>query len=108
MNITALLDKFAAITGDQEKELADAVEGKDMAAVEAFCRKHGIEMAAEERNAMAEFFKTGKLLLFCPHLWMLKKAQRTCSWRWQPPQGFRPLNTGRGARGEGAAAPTGA
>jgi hypothetical protein len=63
MNITALLDKFAAITEEQAKEFAAAVEAKDMAAVEAFCQKRGIDLAADERDAAAEFFKTGKMPL---------------------------------------------
>jgi hypothetical protein len=64
MNIKALLDKFAAITEEQQvKELASAVGTKDMANLEAFCQKHGIELAAEEKNAVAEFFKTGKMPL---------------------------------------------
>jgi hypothetical protein len=65
MNITALLDKLAPITEGQEKELLTAaLEGKDMApALEAFCQKHGIEMTGDERNAGADYFKTGKLPL---------------------------------------------
>jgi hypothetical protein len=63
MNIKALLDKIAAITEEQAKELAAAVESKNIAVVEAFCKKHGIELAADERDAAAEYFKTGKMPL---------------------------------------------
>jgi hypothetical protein len=37
MFMKALRDKFAAVTEDQGKDLAAAVEGKDMAADGAFC-----------------------------------------------------------------------
>jgi hypothetical protein len=63
MNMKALREKFAAITEEQGKELAAAVEAKDMAALETFCQKHGIELAADEKEAVAEYFKTGKLPL---------------------------------------------
>jgi hypothetical protein len=63
MNIKALREKIAAITEEQGKELAAAVEAKDMAALETFCKKHGIELAADERDALAEYFKTGKMPL---------------------------------------------
>jgi NADH pyrophosphatase NudC (nudix superfamily) len=63
MNITALREKIGAITEEQEKELAAALEAKDISALEAFCKKHGIELAADEKNVAAEYFKTGKLPL---------------------------------------------
>jgi hypothetical protein len=63
MNIKSLQEKIGAITEEQEKELAAALEAKDIAALEAFCQKHGIELAADEKNVAAEYFKTGKLPL---------------------------------------------
>jgi hypothetical protein len=63
MGMKALLDKIGGVTEEQKKGLAAAVEAKDMAAVEAFCKKHGIELAADEREAAAEYFKTGMLPL---------------------------------------------
>jgi NADH pyrophosphatase NudC (nudix superfamily) len=63
MNIKSLRDKFGAITEEQGKDLATAMEGKDIAALEAFCKKRGIELAAEEKDEVAEYFKTGKMPL---------------------------------------------
>jgi hypothetical protein len=63
MNIKALREKFAAITEEQGKELTAAMNAKDISALEAFCKKRGIDLAADERDAAAEYFKTGKLPL---------------------------------------------
>jgi hypothetical protein len=63
MNMKALREKFAAITEEQGKELTAAMNAKDISALEAFCKKHGIELAADEKNVAAEYFKTGKLPL---------------------------------------------
>jgi hypothetical protein len=62
MIFTALMEKFAAFTVEQKKELI-SIKDMDMAALEAFCKTHGIDLAAEERGAMAEYFKTGKMPL---------------------------------------------
>jgi hypothetical protein len=63
MKITVLRKKSAAFTPEQNMQLA-AVEDKDTAALEAFCQKCGIEeMAAQGRNAVAEYFKTGQAAL---------------------------------------------
>jgi hypothetical protein len=65
MIIRVLREKLEAYTPNQmenfKEELAAAAEGKDMAALEAFCQRLGAEMAAKEGGAVAEYFKTGKV-----------------------------------------------
>ena len=56
----ALQEKIAKLTPEQWEKL-DAV--KDETALDAFVSEHGIELTAEERGQILEYFKTGVLPL---------------------------------------------
>jgi hypothetical protein len=84
MIFTALLEKFAAFTVEQKKQLT-AHKDMDMAALEAFCKTHGIDLAADERGAMAEYFKTGKMPLADQELENVAAGQCSTSIRIWPP-----------------------